>query len=97
MSFTKKKIINAIENYLKGAVYSDYYVGITANIGARLFGDHGISTDHDIWIYREAITVSDAREIEKYFLDRGIDGGPGGGDENSKKVYVYKKTSMSNP
>jgi len=31
------------------------------------------------------------------FLDKGMDGGPGGGDEDSKIVYAYKKTSLTNP
>ena len=44
------------------------------------------------WIWRPASSDSVAREIEKHFLDKGAQGGAGGGDEDTTSVYAYKIT-----
>ena len=67
------------------------------DIESRLFGDHGVSKDDDKWIYMTASSDTVAREIEQHFLDAGMDGGSGGGDETSKVVYAYKKTLSTKP
>ena len=97
MAKTKQEIINDIANHFEGKTYSDCYVGITSDVDDRLFGDHNVSKENGHWIYRTASSHTVAREIEKHFLDAGMDGGGGGGDETSKTVYAYKKTSSTNP
>lgn len=72
--------------------YSDFYVGITKNIEQRLFGDHNVSKDNSWWIYRTAETNEIARAVEKHYLDLGMRGGPGGGDNDSCIVYCYAVT-----
>jgi len=94
---TKQEIINDITNHFKGKVYKDCYVGITSDRDGRLFGDHNVSKEKGHWINRSASSDNVAREIEQHFLDKGMDGGPGGGDEGSKIVYAYKKTPTTNP
>ena len=47
------------------------------------------------WIWRTASSDSVARDIEKHFLDKGAQGGSGGGDEESTAVYAYKITSST--
>lgn len=92
-------IIKEIEQYLinncGGGNYSEYYVGITKSIQDRLFGAHQVPDKH-CWIWREAFSDTDARKVEKYFLDKGMQGGDGGGDEESVFVYVYKVASFTN-
>ncbi len=96
MAKTKQEIIDDIANHFKNNVHSGCYVGITSDVDDRLFGDHNVSKENG-WIYRLASSDTVAREIEKHFLDAGMDGGGGGGDERSKIVYAYKKTSSTKP
>jgi len=37
----------------------------------------------------KADSLSDAQDIEAYFIDRGMDGGTGGNLSATKTVYVY--------
>ena len=97
MAKPKQEIINDITNHFKNNAYKDCYIGITSNVEDRLFGDHNVSKENGHWIYRSASSDTVAREIEQYFLDKGMDGGSGGGDEDSKIVYAYKKTTTTNP
>lgn len=98
MAKSKEEIISDISDYFSGKQYSGCYVGITSDIDSRLFGDHKVSKKGGGgWIYRSASSHLVAREIEDYFLDAGMDGAGGGGDETSSIVYAYKKTASTNP
>ena len=93
MAKTETEIIVEIEEYIEnwGGVFSNWYVGITADVEDRLFNDHSVKKEGGVWIYSRTSSSSMARRIEKYFIDRkGTQGGPGGGDENSIYVYAYK-------
>lgn len=96
---TVQTVIQEIYDYLHdecgGGNYNDYYVGITKSIDNRLFGDHKVPNNH-CWIYRQSASDTDARAVEKYFLDKGMNGGAGGGDNESDFVYVYKVASFTN-
>jgi hypothetical protein len=88
-------IINEINNHISISgkrYYSDFYVGITKNVEQRLFGDHNVSRDNSWWIYRIAETEEIARAVEKHYLDLGMRGGSGGGDDDSNIVYCYVVT-----
>ncbi len=91
-------IIQEVDGYIKkgGRPYGDWYVGITDNPIRRLFLEHNVSRETGQWIYREAYSDTSAREVESFFLDyKGTQGGPGGGDENSRFVYAYRITSAT--
>ena len=92
-------IIQEIEDYVStcGGSFSFWYIGITEDPEDRLFNEHNVSKKNDNWIYRTTSSSAIARNIEKYFLDLGMDGGSGGGDYLSKTVYCYKKTYSTNP
>jgi hypothetical protein len=94
---SKQEIINDITNHFKCKVYKNCYIGITSDVDSRLFGDHNVSEENGYYKYLSASSVSAAREIEQHFLNKGMDGGSGGGDEDSNIVYVYKKTITTNP
>lgn len=94
---SKQEIRDDIINYIKdrGGVYNTWYVGIATDVKQRLFGDHNVSREHDFWIYRNALSESDAREIEKFIIDTyKTKGGTGGGD-HPKWVYAYKITDST--
>ena len=99
---TKQEIIDAIEKHLGCSLkryYQDFYVGITSDINARLFDAHNVPERGHWYIYRLADTEDIAREVEKYFLDLGMDGGTGGGtgDGNVQYVYCYEKGTNTRP
>jgi len=96
----KQTIINDIEAHIKkqGGTPSSWYTGITSDINQRLHSDHNVPPKKHWYMYRETSSDSIAREIEDYFVNTyGTDGGSGGGDEDSKYVYSYLKTSVTNP
>ena len=97
MAKSKEEIIRDIADYFKGIPYKDCYIGITSDAERRLFVEHNVSREKGYWIYRTASSHKVAREIEQHFIERGMDGGTGGGDEDSRIVYAYKKTSHTNP
>lgn len=87
-------IIQEIHDHLingcGGGNYSDYYVGITKDVEDRLFGAHKVPKEGHCYIYRKANNDTDSRAVETYYLNKGMQGGDGGGVEESVYVYVYK-------
>jgi len=80
----------------RGGAYSDWYVGIASDPRDRLFNDHNVSKDNGQWIFRECEDSAVARDVEDYFVNTlGTDGGLGGGDNTTKYVYAYRKTSRT--
>lgn len=99
---TKQGIIDAIEEHLGKSYkkhYQDFYVGITSDINARLFVAHNVPEKGHWYIYQWADSEDVAREVEKYFLDFGMDGGTGGGtgDGDVRYVYCYEKGPNTRP
>jgi len=88
---TKNQIITDITNKFRGYRYSKCYVGLTSDVQQRLFVDHAVPRQTGHYISRTADTNTIAREVEKHFLDAGMDGGGGGGNYRSKIAYAYKK------
>jgi hypothetical protein len=96
---TKQQLTSELSEHMRkgGGTYREWYVGISSDARARLFNGHGVAEKGDWWIYTEADTNQDARDVEQYFLKLGCDGGPGGGDYTSKMIYAYKKNSHTRP
>ena len=90
----KGEVIADIEEYMEscGGELDEWYVGIAAKPRKRLFDDHSVDEDNGNWIFVPATSSAVARRAEKYFLDRGAQGGPGGGDEDTRFVYAYRIT-----
>lgn len=100
MSHYKQEIISDFEDHIKKSgsrYYNEWYVGVTEDVESRLFDDHNVSRNNHWWIYRKATSASVAREVEQHFLDKGTDGGAGGGDEDATFVYGYKKEAITHP
>ena len=87
-------IIKDIDAHLQKSskqYYSDFYVGITDNIQERVFGYHKVPQTGYWFITRGADTEQIARDVEKHYLDLGMDGGTGGGTGGDTKiVYCYE-------
>lgn len=89
----EKLIKQSIDNHLERSskeYYKDFYIGITDNIEERLFGFHRVPRQNYWFIWRPADSVEIARKIEKYYLDKGMDGDSGGGDGDTYYVYCYE-------
>ena len=78
-----------------GARNSEWYVGVATNAYNRLTVDHGLENadGRDNWAWRQAASSENARQIEKLYLEAGLDGGPGGGDASTSQVYVCLKST----
>lgn len=95
MAKNYETIIREIDNHISLSgkrYYSDFYIGITKNIQQRLFGDHNVSKENSWWIYRTAESSDVARKVERHYLDLGMRGGAGGGDDDTCVVYCYVVT-----
>ena len=78
----KLQIITEIEN--KVGSYTTRTIGITADPQRRK-GEHNNPPSWKDW---QANNESDARDIEKYFLDKGMRGDSGGG-YTPNWVYIF--------
>ena len=98
MAQSKKEIIEDIQSYIteRGGDIEKWYVGIAADPEKRLFDNHSVDENKDKWIYCTASSSKVAREVEEHFLDKGADGGPGGGGKDTKSVYAYRISSRTN-
>lgn len=72
--------------------YSEFYIGISKNARKRLFEEHHVDMDTSWWIYVTAESTDIARKVEKHYLELGMRGGDGGGDDASNMVYCYVVT-----
>ncbi len=91
---TKEK---TVYNYLvrhinnNGGIFTDWYCGITDDIERRLFDEHNVSRNSK-YNYRRCYVDSIARKVEKALIDRGCEGGDGGGSNKTVYVYIYRMT-----
>ena len=89
---TYNDIIKSIDEHLSKSAkqyYKDFYIGITDNIDERLFGYHKVNKNTDWWIYCNGDTEDIARQVESYYINKGMDGGKGGGKGNGTTRFVY--------
>ena len=86
-----------IDAYIQqnGGKYSDWYAGIAKDPVKRLFTDHKVDRVNGAWVHYNCGTDAVARNVEKHFLEKGCEGGPGGGDGDTKYAYAYKITSST--
>ncbi len=69
---------------------SNLYVGITNDVNRRLFAFHRVPRENHWWIYCLSDDVQTARKVEKYYLEKGMQGGDGGGNDESNIFYCYE-------
>ena len=89
---TAQELYNAIDEHLKKSnrqYYREFYCGITDDVERRLFEEHNVSKENGFWIYGPADDIEVAREVEKHYLNLGMQGSTGGGNEDSIWFYCY--------
>ena len=69
--------------------HSVWTIGITTNTARRKKEHKQDVKDIKWWHELEADSLSVARDVEKYFHDKGMRGGGGGDVDDIKTVYVY--------
>lgn len=79
----KQEIVKKVNAVRKGD-YSIWTIGITDDPDRRK-QEHG---NPGAWRHWRADTETIARNVEKYFLEKGMKGAPGGG-ENPNYVYIF--------
>ena len=67
--------------------YGYWTIGITNDLDRRK-GEHANTKNVEHWRGWPADTENIARVVEKYFLDRGMNGG-GGGGTSPNSVYIF--------
>ena len=90
------EIVKEIVTYIKdnGGKYFEWYAGIASDPRQRLFTEHSVKENSDMWIFAPAINSDTARATEQHLINAlGTDGGPGGGDYSTRFVYAYKKAT----
>jgi hypothetical protein len=92
---TDREILTEITNWLAthfpNEQKSSWYVGIASDIQSRLFGDHNVHPQNNVWIHRQATNANHARSAEATLLSLGYDGGRSGGDHTTVHVYAFRK------
>lgn len=89
---TMKDIIKEITEFMiaRGGYYYQWCAGVTSEPQKRLFADHNLDGERDIWIYRDCGSETTAREVERHFLASGCLESTRGGEPSSTYVYLYK-------
>jgi hypothetical protein len=84
----KQQIIDAIDANV--SYYSSYYIGLTNDPDTRKQQHTNERKNTTYWKHWQADSLSDAQDIESYFIKKDMKGGFTGGDLSSQKtVYVY--------
>lgn len=97
IKMTIRDIYTEINKYVGNDSYSSWYVGITNDVDRRLFQEHGVDKDNDTWVWCHANSKADAQTVEEHYLDLGMDGDTGGGNDDTTYVYAFKKNLHTNP
>lgn len=87
---TKETIKSGIQTKV-GSNYSAYRIGLTHDLAERKsYWKDTKKQDVSYWKEWQADSLSDAQEIETYFIQtKGMKGGEGGDLSSRKTVYVY--------
>jgi hypothetical protein len=101
MVFSVQQIKYELLGYMKefDSSFKNWYVGIAREPRRALVEEHLLNLESDHWIYKQALSFTAARAVQRYFLQRlKADGVMATlGDENLDCVYAYHKASHTKP
>jgi hypothetical protein len=94
MPKTQIEALYSLEEYINRYSYSSsaWYVGITSNWSNRIVNDHNVVANYT---FEECYNSESARGVESSLIEKGVDGGSGGGDNSAVYVYTYLKTAYT--
>lgn len=99
--FSVQQIKFDILAYVKefGSDFRGWYVGVSDDPQAALFGKHGLDREKDIWLYKQAVSFTACRTVQKYYIERrNMDGHlVDSASADTDCVYLYKKSERSRP
>ena len=87
---SKESIKAAIEAKKSSYSYSVWRIGLTHDLAERK--RYWTDTEKEstgLWADWQADSLSDAQDIERHFINKGMKGGTGGDLRLYKPVYVY--------
>jgi len=85
---TKATIMAAIN--AKVSIYSSWRIGLTHDLADRKrYWKENEKQNVSHWSDWQADSLSDAQDIERHFINKGMKGGTGGNLEARYNVYVY--------
>ena len=67
------------------------HIGITNDLNRRLKIEHKITAEDYWWTSSEADDAETARAVERHFIEMGMQGGTGGGDNETEFVYCFAR------
>ena len=86
---TKTSIVTAMESKV-GSHYGLWRIGLTHDLAERKrYWKDTENLSVDYWSDWTTDSLSDAKDIESHFINKGTKGGTAGDLSNSKTVYVY--------
>lgn len=79
--------------------FSAWYVGIASDPKAKMKDQHGVDLDKDIWLYKQALSFTACKTIQRYFIENLKTNGElvASGNEDMDCVYLYKKSERTTP
>jgi hypothetical protein len=87
---TAKATIIAAINAKVGTSYSAWRIGLTHDLAERkTYWGQTSKLDVSQWNAWTADSLSDAQDIERHFVNKGMKGGTGGDLDSRKTTYVY--------
>jgi|TARA_B110000438_G_scaffold303570_1_gene365701 hypothetical protein len=103
-----KKMIHSVQQikfeifkYIKefGANFEDWVVGVSNDPKTEMFERHKVNDEKDIWLYKQAVSFSACRTVQKYFINNLKTDGilVLEGDENTDCIYLFKKSTTTFP
>lgn len=88
-----QQIITEFEKFMgeNGQYYHEFYVGIAANLQDRLVNGHKVNNTVPHIYSTDALSTDVVRAIEKFFLSKGVKGGPGVAETTIRSMYTRIK------
>jgi hypothetical protein len=101
MVFSVQQIKYELLGYIKefDQSFENWFIGIAEDPRKTLADVHGLDLDTDRWIYKQALSFTAARTVQRYFMERLKTDGVAitQGHENLDCVYAYQKTGHTRP
>jgi len=101
MVFSVQQIKYELLGYIKefDKSFENWFIGIAEDPRKTLADVHGLDLDTDRWIYKQALSFTAARTVQRYFMERLKTDGVAitQGHENLDCVYAYQKTGHTRP